>query len=432
MFSRFFSKKTPRRSKTISYDDAKALARDGDEVSRAELAQRGDVAPEILYFLAEDPSPKVRRSLASNEAAPRRADLILAQDKDEAVRGSLAEKIVRLAPGVGPDEHDRLRNMTYEALSLLAKDQAVKIRQILADALKEVADAPPDVIRRLAWDVEAAVATPVLRFSPVLTDDDLIEIIQARPSPGSVAAISQRADVSENVSDAIVDSDDEEAVALLLGNASAQIREETLDRVINMAVDVDLWHMPLAMRPKLPSSAAVKVARFVAEDILKQMVARDDLPQDAVKAVREVVHKRLGGAEAILGEDADGGVAGERGMRVDDDEIFDRTAKEWALGKIDEESVKRALKENDLVYAMAMIAVMADLPLRIVKTACRRSSAKGCVAVAWQARISAATAEEVQRKLGRIQPKDLLRAVDGEYPLTDDEMVWQIGFLRGL
>ena len=37
--------------------------------------------------------------------------------------------------------------MTYEALEILARDQVTRVRQILSEALKDVANAPPEVIR---------------------------------------------------------------------------------------------------------------------------------------------------------------------------------------------------------------------------------------------------------------------------------------------
>lgn len=439
MFSKFFARKTKSAAAktrdlgaSVSYDQAKTLAHEGDEQSRVALAERGDLAPEILYFLAADPSPKVRKVLASNDAAPRHADLLLAKDKDEDVRGSLAEKVARLAPGLGADETDRLQQMTYDALSLLARDQAVRVRQILSEALREVADAPPDVIRRLAWDVEAAVATPVLMFSPVLTDQDLLEIIQAKPSRGSLGAISQRRDISVEITDAIVGSDDIDAIGLLLGNASAQIREETLDRVIGCAIDIDLWHMPLAMRPRLPSAAAVKIARFVAEDILEKLVAREDLSAETIKAVRQVVHKRLGDGEAKSGEKVQGAAETDPGMHIDDDEIFDIAVKKWAKGELDEKSLLQAMNNGEQKYAMAIVAVMADLPLRVVTRACASQSAKGCMAMAWRASLTAKAGEMIQQKLASLNPKEILRSVNGGFPLDDEALEWQIEFIRDL
>jgi uncharacterized protein (DUF2336 family) len=437
MLSRFFRKRSTKgksNKAAISYDEAKSLAKDSEEDVRMELAARRDVAPELLYFLAEDPSPKVRQNVAANTATPRQADMLLVSDTDTKVRESLAGKVARLAPGLNADEQDKLRKLTYDTLSMLAKDQAVNVREVLSDALKEVADAPPDVIRRLAWDVEAAVATPVLRFSPVLTDQDLLDIIVAKPSDGAVAAISERAEVTEDVSDAIIQSDDDSAIGLLLGNHSAMIREQTLDKVIDRAIDVDIWHEPLAMRPRLPTGAAVKIARFVAEDILNKMVERADLSPDIVASVREVVHKRLGDARAVKGDESDNKKKADiaRGVNVDDDEIFDQATKMWAKGEIDEETVIKTIKDGNKRLAQAMIAVMIDFPLKSVLKSCDMKSPKGCVALAWKAGLSAKNAEMVQRKLANIKESDIIRSENGIYVLSDDDLEWQLEFMQGL
>lgn len=437
MLSKFFRKKSGKGDSDkapITYAEAKSLAKDSEEDVRMELAARRDLAPELLYFLAEDPSPKVRQNVAANTAAPRHADMLLVKDTDTKVRESLAGKLARLAPGLSIDDQDKLRKMTYEALSLLAKDQAVNVREVLSEALKEVADAPPDVIRRLAWDVEAAVATPVLRFSPVLSDQDLLDIISARPSPGAVSAISGRPNVSENISDAIISTNDNDAIGLLLGNHNAMIREQALDRVIDRAVDVDFWHEPLAMRPKLPSSAAVKIARFVADDILTKMVERADLSPDIVASVRDVVNKRLGDAHATkaLVNDDKKKTDAVRGVNVDDDEVFDQASKMWAKGEIDEKTVMTAIETGNRRLAQAMIAVMIDFPLKTVVQACEMKSPKGCAALAWKAGLSAKNSEIVQRKLAFISETDLLRADGEHYAFSDEDMEWQLDFMQGL
>ena len=58
----------------------------------------------------------------------------------------------------------------------MIKDAEVRVREALAQNLKENPDLPHDVALSLAQDVDQ-VALPILQFSDVLTDDDLIEII---------------------------------------------------------------------------------------------------------------------------------------------------------------------------------------------------------------------------------------------------------------
>ncbi|MBO6519115.1 MAG: DUF2336 domain-containing protein [Rhodospirillales bacterium] len=417
---------------TTSYEEAKAVAHDGDDAAREALAGQPDLAPELLYYLAEDVVPAVRLAVASNSATPMHADLLLARDKDESVRTAVAGKLADLAATNSPQESTRLREMANEALMLLAKDQAVRIRQILSETLQEVADAPSELIRRLAWDVESIVATPVLKYSPVLDDKDLIEIIIAKPSDGAVSAVSGRDGVSGDVSDAIVESNDVEAIALLLGNESAQIREETLDRVIEEAEKIDIWHIPLAMRPKLPSKAAVKIARVVADDVLKRMQERKDLPDEITSAVRDVVLKRLGDGFAVRAEHHAGAESRTGGMHPDQSHVFDRAASEWAAGTLDEGTLLRELAHGDMEFAKAIIAVMADVPYRTVDQVRETRSIKGAVALSWRAGLSAKAAEVVQEKLAGIESRRVMRARGRGYPMSDNDMIQQIDFIRRL
>ena len=261
--SRFFS-----ATKTISYDEARILARHED--------------------------PDVRHGVATSPVALGEIDLLLACNADQGVRLGLALKIARLAPELNARQRDRIRQSTYEALEVLARDQVIRVRQVLSEALKDVANAPPEVINRLARDAELVVAAPVLQFSPVLTDEDLLDIIAAGPVQGALSAICRRHQVVEMVSDAVVESDDVEAITDLLANPSAQIREETLDRVVDRAPMVEAWQAPLVRRPSLPSPVAPRLAMFVADNLLDVLIRRRDLDEKTAEEVRIVVARRLG------------------------------------------------------------------------------------------------------------------------------------------
>jgi uncharacterized protein (DUF2336 family) len=197
--------------------------------------------------------------------------MLLAQDSDSTVRSDLAGKIARLTPGLSAEQHSTLYNLTIETLEVLVHDQVVQVRGILSEALKDVANAPPSVIRQLARDTEISVSGPVLELSPVLSDEDLIEIINSAPAQGALNAISKRQGLREPVSDAIAASGDHSAVASLLSNRSAQIREETLDLIVNAAPAIELWYEPLVRRPGLPVRAARKIVGFVADSLLMEL-----------------------------------------------------------------------------------------------------------------------------------------------------------------
>lgn len=412
-------------NRKFSYEEARELAAHDDPTVRATLAAHPEVRPEILYFLSEDKNPEVRRQVAANPATPPQAHPALAADEDAEVRAGLAAKIARLAPGLTAHEQDRLRRATYEALEVLARDRITKVREILSDALKDVANAPPEVIRRLARDVEIAVAAPVLQFSPVLTDEDLLEVISGGPVPGALAAISKRAAVNVRVADAIAATDDVDAIAILLGNPSAQIREETLDRLADRATDIEAWHQPLCQRPKLPARTAAKLARFVAANLLQSLAARHDLDRDAAVAVAAVVAKRLDEMEAQGPQRAEARKAGDEAAAL----VRARQLRE--RGQLDESTVDTALAGNDPTFVTCALAVLAELPVAMVRKTVATQSAKGMVAIAWKAGLSVTLSEQLQLKLLRLPQSRVLRGKDGAFPLSADEMIWQLEFLAG-
>ena len=62
----------------------------------------------------------MRREIVANKATPRQADVLLAGDTDDQVRCDLALKIARLLPDLKPDEQTRVRELTLQALEILA------------------------------------------------------------------------------------------------------------------------------------------------------------------------------------------------------------------------------------------------------------------------------------------------------------------------
>ena len=273
----------------IPYEDQKRIAREGDHDVRCDLARRGDVRPEILFYLAGDPDPGVRRHIARNEATPRHADLMLAQDDDDRVRSDVAGKIAVSSLAMQGAEQSNVYRVTMQALEVLASDQLVRVRQILSETLKDSAGAPRHIVEKLVLDEEITVCGPVLEHSPVLTDDFLMSVLNSETVQGALMAISRRVALGQDVADAIVDTGDSEAVAELLGNESAQIREETLDRIVDQAPGQPGWHGPLVKRPRLKMNASRRIAEIVAGPLLAELKKRTDLDRDALAAIDDVI-----------------------------------------------------------------------------------------------------------------------------------------------
>ncbi len=398
----------------LTYEEMQSLASHEDIEVRCQLAERQDLRPEILYFLAEDSEMEVRRRIALNPTTPRQADLLLAQDKDEAVRLQLTEKIANLAPDVSVAERSKIQSLTYDALMVLSRDQATKVRQILSETMKDLVDAPNEVIKHLAKDMEVVVAGPVLQFSPVLSDEDLLEIISSSHAEGALNAISKRENVSESISDAVIATNEESAISDLLGNESAQIREDALDLLADRAQDVLAWHAPLARRPKLSPKAAKRMAHYLADNLLQTLQDRKDLPDEVMSTLKEEVKKRIDqdGPEQVSEEETD--PIDELKELKKTDELTEDMLLDW-------------INENKTLHATSCLAVMADMRRVMVKKILGSQSGKGIMGLAWKAGLSPVTGEMLQERLAKMPIGNVLKATEkGEFPLPEEELSWQL------
>jgi len=407
---------------SISYGEARELAAHDAAAVRTALAQRSDIRPEILYYLADDPSEDVRRAIAENATTPAHAHPILARDKCDDVRIGLARNLGDAVPDPAGDIAEKARQSTAEALDTLARDQIARVRQVLAETLKDVAHAPADVINLLARDSDIGVAGPVLEHSTVLSDEDLLRIIGEVPVDGGLDAISRRQGVGGEVADAIVATDNVGAIAELLANDSAQIREQTLDNIIDRAPEHQAWHEPLVKRPQLPPRGVTRLAQFVADSLLDVLHRRQDLDDETLSAVKEEVHRRLegGGMDAAVGAGAE---------FLEKDVPVELAGRLKQAGRLDTDIVVKALQASDFSFVLAALAVRSGLGEPVVKRICASRSPKGVVSLAWKSGLPMSVAVQLQQRLARISPADVLTAGDQPgYPLSDDEMSWQIEF----
>lgn len=394
----------------LSYEEQRELVQSPEAGRRASLARRPDARPEMLYYLADDPSPEVRRAIAQNPAAPAHADLLLAQDVDDEVRCDLARKIARLIPDLDEAERARLRELTIETLETLARDQLPRVRAIVAEELKRSRLAPLHVVQRLARDVEAVVSAPVLEYSPLLSDADLREIIAAGCAGGALEAIARRVNLSVDVSEAVVATLDVPAVAALLANKSAQIREETLDKIVEEAAGVEAWHQPLVHRPELSLRAIRRISSFVASSLIAVLADRHDLDDETASELAAAAKRRI---EAGGGELAD--AEAERARKLFDD------------GRLNEDAIVEAIEDGRREFILEALSLTSGLEVAAVDKLLRARQPKPIVALAWKAGLSMRAAIRLQLRLARIPPQHALHARNGtEYPLSREEMQWRL------
>jgi uncharacterized protein (DUF2336 family) len=136
-----------------------------------------------------------------------------------------------------------------------------KARAELSERLAPVANAPTGLMRQLASDQEIRVAGPVLRHSPRLTASDLVEIAR-RNGEDHALAISDRADLEEEVTDVLIEKGWREVDRRLAGNTGAHFSQRGYSTLVERAGDDEV----LAER--------VSARRDITPQLLRQLITR--------------------------------------------------------------------------------------------------------------------------------------------------------------
>ncbi len=404
----------------LSYEDAlKALETHSDDLYR-ELAVREDAEPEMLYYLAQNSSQDIRECVAANPRTPIQADLILASDGNDDVRMELAKKINRLLPGLAPSEAEKIREQTIETIDTLARDKLPRVRQILAEEIKNSTEVPMEIIKRLAQDLEVIVSAPILEYSPLLGDEDLLEIIASGTASGALEAIAKRKVVSEPVSDAIVATLDIPAVAALLVNPNAQIREDTLDEIIESAEGIDAWHRPLVMRPDLSIRAVRRISGFVASSLITLLLERNNLEGDVLEGLKQRVRQRIQEEESLSSDTAEAAQIAQ-----------DEAARAWQEGRLDDTFVREAAEDGNRELVVESLALLTRLAPSLVNRIIESRQGKAITSLAWKAGLSMRVALKVQTFVAHVSPHAMVHARDGvDFPLNEQEMEWHLSYFQ--
>ena len=403
------------------YEKAKEIAASGSAEERRDLAKTENLQPEFLYFFASDDDTDVRKAVATNNSTPLQADILLAKDEDSDVRGDLAGKIGRLMPGLSADENDRVTRMAHEVLEVLVSDQVSKVRAIIAEEIKNLDNVPKPFINLLARDVEETVAMPLLEFSPMLNDDELLAIVQEGLKGGGLSAVARREGLSADVADAVVATDDVSAVTTLLENQTAEIREPTMMQIAEKSENVKSWQAPLVNREILPSAVARRISYFVGGSLLQKLAQRNDLEAELKNEIGAKLEERL--AEESQQEDTGMGdydAAEEASAR-------ERVEKLFAEGRLRRGMILRGIRDNDTAFLRYAFSRMAGLTSQQVAAIFRDRTAKGVVALSWKAGLTMKDAVVVQKDLAKI-PNSLVihPAPDGGFPLDEGAMEWAL------
>lgn len=222
----------------------------------------------------------VQQTSSGNMNITREDIELLVREPSAAMRGRIAEKITTgYNGGLFTEGEIRLAN---EIFRLLLRDTEIKVRKILSHELKNNLQVPHDIILGLAND-HAEVAVPVLQHSYVLSEEDLIAIVQVTRDHAKLKAIASRESVSKELSHSLIERRDPALTKQLLANRNAALAETSIETVIEEFARDNSVLEEMVYRGGLPYAFAEKLFSKVSDSLKKQLTKKYRLSRHLVE-----------------------------------------------------------------------------------------------------------------------------------------------------
>lgn len=274
----------------------------------------------------------------------------LMQDPSPDRRSEVANKVAVLYHANNTSEREK--QIAYEILQILSRDIEVAVRRSVALSLVDSISISHDLVWELANDV-ADVATPILQYSSVLTEEDLINIVESTKEVVKLVHIAKRASISASLSDALLDCGEDKAIHTVLLNKGARIADESMVRQWDSLSANATLVEALVHRGGLSVGIAEKLFAVVSDELKRHIAKTYKLPitlvEDNIEDIREWTTLGM-----MMPDDEINGVGQE--------ELESFVYQLYTSNRLTYSMVIRALCTGDLAFFESAMARLAGVP----------------------------------------------------------------------
>lgn len=175
------------------------------------------------------------------------------------------------------------RSAAEGALLTLLDDVSPLVRQAMAEVFAQSEYAPKVIVRALAGD-QPSVAIPVLEYSPLMLDADLMEIV-ANGQCELQAAIARRETLSSLIAVALAEVGSAAAALELIENRNVQLPEFSWDRIVDRHGHLGAIREAMLLMPDLPAATRVKIVSKLSSTLTQFVVTRNWIGADRADRV---------------------------------------------------------------------------------------------------------------------------------------------------
>lgn len=305
-------------------------------------------------------------------------------------------------------EHGGAPDALADIFIALTRKAEHEIRQVLAQRLAKVDWAPAALVRMLAAD-EIEIARPVIAGSPLLLDDDLLQLL-ADCSIEHQIQVALRPDLGAAVARAIVAGADPAVMTALASNRSARIEPAVFADLVERSRQLAALRAPLTRHPSLNEDLALRLYQWVG-DALRQAIG-DRFSIDPARLAEALQSAAQTTAQATARDTA---VAWEAASADETDARL--VAKLHAAGQLRPAYLIRALREEKLGVFAHGLAVLGRFEIAQIRRALAGDTARplflACIAVGLDRAAFPALLSEI-------------RKLNGGFPRDPDASAWRL------
>jgi uncharacterized protein (DUF2336 family) len=263
-----------------------------------------------------------------------------------------------------------------DVIARLVTDIEAKARAMLAQRLAPIANAPSGVIRILAFDDDIDVAQPILQHSQRLDDLALVANANSK-SQRHLFAISLRRQLSEVVTDALVERGDREVLHSVVNNIGAQFSDFGFRTLVTRSA----WDGDLAIfvgkRLDLPRPHFLVLLEKASATVRARLTAENPQAGAAVKSVVGEVTKGIRDTTRKASPDFAAAQAAVEQLH--------------RLRRIGEAEVLQYARERKFEETAIALSILCDTPIDVVERALLDPGAEIVLILAKVAGLAAAT-----------------------------------------
>lgn len=267
-----------------------------------------------------------------------------------------------------------------DILTHLARRIEERVLAQISVKFAPIRNAPKNMISLLAHDDNISVAGPVLSQSDRLGESDLIEIAKSKGQT-HLLAIAIRAQLSEEITDILIERGDKRVVGKLARNAGARFSQDGYNSIVKRADGDDEMAENLGLRVDIPLTLLKQLLMRATNLVRSRLLASAD--PDKQKQIQE--------AMMSVAEELGLGAFGYRDLAAAEG-VVKRLNRE---GKLNERVLLGFAQQKKFDEVSATLALFSSAPVDFIATLLQDDHHVGLLVACKAARVSWPTAAAI-------------------------------------